>query len=121
MKLRSLAAAALLCLCAWPAMAANKAFISEYAALGTARGDIPQIAQEPALTDQTPVDFSGGAAQSAAFGSGTKFIRILCDTRCAVLFGANPTATTNNKPLVAGSAEYFGVLAGQKVSVIASP
>lgn len=120
MRMRSLAAAFLLCLVATPSWAANKAYISEYAALGTARGDIPQIAQEPSQAEQV-VDFGGGATQSAAFGGGTKYVRVVCDIRCAVVFGANPTATTSSKPMGPDAPEYFGVNPGQKISVVASP
>lgn len=121
MKIFRVVAAACLVLFATQANAASKLFISEFTNLATASAGAAQVAQEPAVTDQTPVDFSGGAAQSAAFSSATLFVRVMCDTRCAVKFGANPTATTSNKPLAADSPEYFGVVSGQKISVIASP
>jgi len=109
-----------------PAFAASKAFISEYAIIGQTNtfNQPAQIATEPTLVDQTPVDFSGGAASSAAFGTTTKYIRILCDTRCAVKFRpacAGAAATISSKPLPADAPEYFGVRPGDCVSVIASP
>ena len=110
-----------------PAFAANKAFISEYAVMAaTASGGVPaQIAAEPTLTDQPPVDFSGGATSSAAFGSQTKYIRIMCDTRCAIMFRPACTggsaATTSSKPLAADAPEYFGIQPGDCVSVVAIP
>jgi hypothetical protein len=109
-----------------PAFAASKAFISEYAVMAaTSSGGAPaQIAAEPTLTDQAPVDFSGGAASSAVFGSQTKYIRLLCDTRCAIKLRpacSGAAATTSNKPLAADTPEYFGVQPGDCLSVIASP
>ena len=117
------ALAAFVLLAAGPAFAANKAFISEYGVLAaTNSGGVPaQIAAEPALNDQV-VDFSGGVTSSSAFSAQTRYIRIQCDTRCAVRFStAGTAATTSNKPLEAASPEYFGVQPGDKVSVIASP
>lgn len=70
--------------------------------------------------DQAPVDFSGGAAQSAAFGSTTRFIRVNTDAVCSISFGSNPTATTSNRRLAANQTEYFGVIGGRKLSAIAN-
>lgn len=122
MKIRLLAAA-LLCLLASPSFAASKLFISEYGVLSaTNSGGVPaQAAAEPTLGDQV-VDFSGGATSSAAFSSQTRYVRLMCDTRCAIrVTTAGSAATTSNKPLAADSPEYFGVQPGDKVNVIASP
>jgi hypothetical protein len=123
-KINRLAAALFLCLVASPSFAASKLFISEYGTLAaTNSGGVPaQAAAEPSLTDQAPVDFSGGAASSAVFGAQTRLVRLMCDTRCAIRIStAGTAATTSNKPLAADSPEYFGVQPGDKVSVIASP
>lgn len=115
--------AALLCLFATQADAASKLFISEYGVLGSTNspGGAAQIAAEPVLVDQV-VDFSGGVTASSAFSGQTRFVRLQCDTRCAVrVTTAGTAATTSNKPLAADSPEYFGVQPGDKVSVIASP
>lgn len=123
MNLIRLAAAALFCLLATNAFAASKLFISEYSTMAqTNSGGAPaQIGSEPDQADQV-VDFSGGAAASAAFGADTKFVRLQCDTRCAIrVTTAGTAATTSNKPLAADAPEYFGVRPGDKVNVIASP
>lgn len=103
---------------------ASKLFIREYVSFGfnTALAiDQPPIAKEPG-TDQTPVDFSGGATSSAAFATTTHLVRILCDVQCSVVYGVSPqTATTSNAPLAAFVPEYFGVTPGQIISVIAHP
>lgn len=117
MKIRS--ALIVLLLFTTQADAASKLFISEYGVLG---GPQPQAqAAEPALVDQV-VDFSGGATASSAFSTSTKYVRLQCDTRCAIRVStAGTAATTSNKPLAADAPEYFGVQPGDKVSVIASP
>lgn len=91
-------------------------YISEYKELRGVEGGLAQIGEEPG-TDQTPVSFPT-ATLSAAFGSGTKMVRIQSDTNCHIKFGSSPTATVNNKPITADNPEYFGVIEGQKVSVI---
>lgn len=118
-----LAAAACLVLCmAAPGFAASRLFVSEYAAVAFQKGYLEQVAQETSL--DSIVDFSGGVASSSAFNSKTIYVRLVCDTQCAVKFGVSPTAATaTNKILPALVPEYFAVPEGAsfKVSVIASP
>jgi hypothetical protein len=113
---------AFLALFATQATAASKLYISEYAAVGVAQGTVAQVAAEPILANQL-VDFSGGVASSAAFNAATSYVRVVCDTQCAVLFGTAPTALTSSKLLPALLPEYFAVPKGSayKISVIASP
>lgn len=106
-------------------------YISEYvgtAVVGRFAGASGLVAagQEPGL-DQTPIAISGAQAQSAAFGSTTKLIRVHTDSICSIVIGptslnagAGPEATTSNKRLAANQTEYFGVSAGQLLSVIAN-
>lgn len=124
-KIIGFVAVVMITLCAWsmPASAA-KLYISEYPNLGfvgAAQSVSAPIAPEPSITDQTPVDFTAGAAQSAAFNTKTRLIRVICDVQCSVKFGAAPTATNANKPLPGLSPEYFAVRPGDKLSVIANP
>jgi hypothetical protein len=106
-------------------------YICEYVGLGVVgrfagASGVAAMAQEPG-TDQTPITISGTQAQSAAFGSATKFIRVHTDAICSIVIGptslnsgAGPEATTSNKRLAANQTEYFGVSAGQKLSVISN-
>jgi len=102
-------------------------YITEFQALGQAglptSGFGPngptQAAQQPPVVDQTPLAI-GAATQSAAFNAATTLVRLHADSVCSILFGANPTATTANARMAAGQTEYFGVLPGMKVSVIAN-
>lgn len=122
-KLTALCAALALTAWASPALATQMS-ITEFLNVGNAGGNFQQpleVAMTPPVVDQGSVNFSGGATQSAAFNTSTRYVRLVCDVQCSVAFGANPTATTSNMVLPAGLPEYFGVIAGQKVSVIANP
>lgn len=94
-------------------------YIEEYvtSAIG-ARGPV-QCAQQPPIATQK-LDYTAGVAQSAAFNAQTLFVRISADTPCSFAFGINPTATVASAQLNADESEYFGVIPGHKVSVIAN-
>ena len=64
------------------------------------------------------VTISATTAQSAALNADTKFVRVLADANCCIIAADNPTATTSDLPLTAEGAEYFGVIAGQKIAAI---
>lgn len=105
------------------ASAADLLYISEYATMATARGQLAPITLAPSIADQVTSDFTAAAVQSSAFNSGTNFVRLFCTVQCSVTFGTNPTATANNTILPASTPEYFGVPPGQsfKVSVHTNP
>lgn len=97
-------------------------FISEYGEMGQIQSSKSDIAapREPALVVQTPVAIGGGSVQSAVFGETTRFVRVHTDAICSVKFGASPTATTSDARMAANSTEYFGVVPGQRLAVIAN-
>jgi hypothetical protein len=121
MFIRALFCAAFVLLVPASASAASRVWISEFAVLtATASGgSAGQMAALPSLVDQSTLDISGGVQTSAAFNSQTKYIRITCETQCAVKVGG--TATTSSLPIGAMSPEYFGVQPGATLSVIANP
>lgn len=85
------------------------AHISEYKDLvKDATGKYVPVASEPAIATQA-VTFTT-SAQSAAFNTATKFIRVVCSEKAHFLVGANPTATVSHPYMAADSPEYFGVL-----------
>jgi len=89
----------------------TKLYISEYARMTPSSGPgntVVQAPEEPPITTQV-VDYTSGAAQSAAFNAKTKFVRLHCDSICSVKFGANPTATVNDPRMAAGQTEFRGV------------
>ena len=93
-------------------------YISEYSASSFfLSGKELQVVQEPPTAEQT-VAIAGASAQSSAFGSATRIIRVHTDAICSVLVGSNPTATTAKKRLPADHTEYFAVQPGDKIAVI---
>lgn len=72
---------------------------------------------QPSVNDQT-VTFTT-TTQSAAFKNNTNVVRIHTDGICSIAFGTNPTATTTNARMTAGSTEYFVVPQGQSFKVAA--
>ena len=96
----------------------GKLYIKEYKELRGVDGGLAQIGQEPGIT-QAPLSFTTTAA-SSVFGSGTKMVRIVSDTKCHLVFGSNPVATVNDMLVAADAVEYFGVIEGQKVAAIAA-
>jgi hypothetical protein len=112
------AVAASLCVSS-AAAATQRVWITEFASVGSAGGGSVQMARLPAVAKQQ-LDTTGGVQTSAAFNQSTKFIRVICEVQCAVRAdGTSATATDLLIPLY--SAEYFGVVAGGTISVIAAP
>lgn len=62
---------------------------------------------------------SASNAQSAAFGSTSKLVRLHATQDVYVLFGSNPVATASTGFLLkAGFTEHFGVTPGEKLGVL---
>ena len=91
-------------------------YITEYGDIRKAPSGGAQIPQEPALANQK-LTIGAAAVASTAFNAKAQFIRLCCDAACYVTFGATPTADATKTFLPANTIEYFGVIAGQKVSV----
>ena len=82
----------------------------------TSRGSLlcaetPQVKSEDFTT-------SGSSAQSTAFDSQTRFIRVISDVNVRISIGGNPTALATDIAIRADSPEYFGVSAGSKIAFI---
>ena len=95
-------------------------YVSEHTAVGgRLAGAYAQALIEPPLAEQT-VAIGGTSAQSAAFQARTSLVRLHSDVTCHVAFGADPTATTSLKRMVAGQTEAFAIPKGEgfKVAVI---
>lgn len=95
-------------------------FITEFAATYRDHAVGGGAAFQPPVVDQTPIANNGGSTQSAAFNAFTRLIRVHTDGICSIAIGANPTATTSNMRLATNSTEYFAVVPGQKLAVIAN-
>jgi len=91
-----------------------KVTISEHT-IGVSGG--AQIAAYPKLAGQI-LDTSGGMQVSAAFGDGSKMIRVNTDGPICFVIGRNPTATTSDDRMATNQTEYFNVQPGDKIAVI---
>ncbi len=89
--------------------------ITEFSTLPRdANGNTLLVGKMPAPTQAVSYTSS---AQSAAFASGTTFIRVIADEVAHLAFGANPTATANHPWIPADTAELFAVTPAHKVAV----
>jgi hypothetical protein len=101
------------------AAATQRVWITEFASVGSAGGGGLQIAKLPAVARQQ-LDTTGGVQTSSAFNGSTGFIRVICEVQCAVR-GDGTAAAATDLLIPAYAAEYFGVVAGGTLSVIAAP
>jgi hypothetical protein len=122
MKLTRLLAVLVACLVANPAWAAT-CYVKEFARAGIDGQGGTQVANEPALVDQTPITVTTTAGNSAVFNSETALIRVICDAQVSYRIGAGVTAVNTNSWLSAGGPEYFGVQkgAGHRISFVVNP
>lgn len=95
----------------------TKLYVTEYSDFATSPDSLA-VGAEPAVNDQV-VDYTAGAAASAAFKSNTTMVRLNADSICSVVFGTAPTATTSNGRLAAGVDRYVSVPVGQSYKVSA--
>lgn len=99
---------------------ANRLFVTEYADLAETVRGAAAAPKDPFIAEYI-VTIGGASAQSPAFQPTTRFILIATDTICSVVVGGtNPSATTSNHRMPADQAEFRGVVAGDKLAVIAN-
>lgn len=97
-------------------------YITEYAGLMPSPvGGQAQIPMEPPLAEQT-VAIGGSHAESVAFNSQTRVVRLHTDAICAVVFGTAPVAVVSgagvgSQRLAASQTQYHGVPVGQSYKV----
>lgn len=96
-------------------------YVTEYAEDGHGPSGSTRfaVAEAPGLAGQT-ITISGSSTQSAAFNANTRLIRVHTDAICSLAMGTNPTATTAMKRMAADQTEYWGVVPGDKIAVIAN-
>jgi len=78
---------------------------------------LPIVPETSQLTVQAALTATTTSAQSAAFANGTGTVCVQSDEAVYVAFGTDPTATTNDYRIPAGSEQFFTVKPGQKVAV----
>lgn len=100
-----------------------KLYVTEFQgmAVDAGRHYVPIVDASTTTTENgsSPLSFTTHV-ESTAFAAGTTIIRVHTDAICSVVIGTTPVATTSNMRMVAGQTEYFGVKAGDKISVVAN-
>lgn len=71
-----------------------------------------------AVSSQSAGTVGASSTQSSAFGGSTRFVTVQSDEACHVVFGSNPTATTDGFYIAAGGTEDFAVEPSSKVAWI---
>lgn len=98
-------------------------YLSEYKMLGYVGVSPTQLIQAPAgppLVEQH-IQVGSNSVLSAAFGTGTRFIRVVSDTACNLAFGTgSPAAVAVSHLLPANAVVYYAVDPGSKLAVIAN-
>lgn len=94
-------------------------YIREYQNIAQMHGGVA-IGQEPALTNQN-VAVGASHAESSPFQSSTRMVRVHVDTISCINIGppGSTIAVTTAGRMAANQTEYFGVVAGHVLSVIA--
>jgi hypothetical protein len=69
-------------------------------------------------TTQKVSPSGSSAATATAFGSQTEYVRVATDADVHIVFGASPTATTNDIFLPVDQPEIFKVSPGEKMAAI---
>lgn len=95
-------------------------YITEYSHIASDKnGSIVQAGKSNGNETYQQITFTGTHGSSAAFKAGTNLIRVVCDADAFLNFGLSPTAITlTHTPIKADTPEFFGVVAGQKVSAV---
>lgn len=94
--------------------------ITEYQNLATdERGNRIATGMEPArVVQQLPV--SPVSAKSGKLDDVTRFVRVHTDSTIRIAFGSEPVASGASQRMIGNSTEFFGVVPGMKIAVIAS-
>lgn len=100
-----------------------KLYITEFSgmAVDQSRHYVPIVDATRGVLENasSPITIAAGHAESAAFNAATTIIRVHTDAICSIFISAAGTAAAaTNARMAANSTEYFGVRAGDILSVI---
>jgi hypothetical protein len=80
---------------------------------GASASVLPLVPAVNKVTAQSALTATGTSQQSSAVQVGTAIVLVQSDEAVYVAFGTNPTATTNDYRLQAGTEQFFAVPPGQ--------
>lgn len=98
----------------------TKLYVTEFStvAVTPVDGRLMPVGQKPGVANQA-ITVTGSSQQSALFNAEARLVRLHAQVACHIAVGSNPTATTNSMRLAEGQTEYFGVVPGHRLAVIA--
>lgn len=91
--------------------------VTQFSAVAQAANGSLMCPQAPFVATED-INASTTSAQSAAFDSQTRFVRIVSDANVRVRIGSNPTAVATDMPIRADMPEFIAVVPGDKIAVI---
>lgn len=103
-------------------------YVREYKGIGNTQNvtgiglsNLPtQGAQEPGV-DQPTININPSTTPSSVFAATTNLVRLHTDAVCSIAFGPPGTVvTTSNARMAANQTEFFSVIPGHIVAVIAN-
>ena len=99
-----------------------KAYITEFVGPGVAHGGVVPVANAGSWRENgnSPMGITAATTSSVAFGTNTQLVRVNVDSTCSINIGVTVTATVNNARMSQGQTEYFTVVPGQVLAVIAN-
>jgi hypothetical protein len=92
-------------------------YVTEFADSKVFQGQVLPVSSCPPIAEQR-LTISGVSAQTSAFNSRTRIVRVSTSEVCSIAFGASPTATTSTMRLAANATEYFAVNGGDRLAGI---
>lgn len=95
-------------------------YVTEFATMGSGLNGVAQIAARPGLAKQSMAITGASTTLSSVFTAQTKFIRVHTDAICSIAIGKTPVAVTTSDRMSAESTEYYGVVPGDNLAVIAN-
>jgi hypothetical protein len=100
----------------------GKAYITEFVGPGVAHGGVIPVGNAGSWRENaaSPVTFTSSTTSSVAFGTNTQLVRVNVDATCSINIGVTVTATVNNARMSQGQTEYYTVVPGQVIAIIAN-
>lgn len=95
-------------------------YVTEFATMGSALNGVAQVAARPGLAKQSMAITGSSTTLTNKFSAQTRFIRVHTDAICSIAVGAVPVAVATSDRMSAESTEYYGVVPGDNLAVIAN-
>lgn len=100
----------------------GKAYITEFVGPGVAHGGVVPVGNAGSWRENagSPVTFTSATTSAVAFGTNTSLVRVNVDATCSINIGVTVTATVNNARMIQNQTEYYTVVPGHVIAIIAN-